>query len=61
MSIAEDANFYLVKGIVIGGNKTGKSTFLRQMEKGSPVDTRVVQSVFYKNYDRIGGKLRVKV
>ena len=46
---------------MIGGKKTGKSTFLRQMEKGSPVDTRVVQSVFYKDYDRIGGKLRVKV
>jgi hypothetical protein len=29
MSTVEDENYYKVEGIVIGGKKTGKSTFLR--------------------------------
>ena len=31
MSSLADNNYYLVKGIVIGANKTGKTTFVRQM------------------------------
>ena len=38
MSSKADNNFYLVKGIVIGGKKTGKTTFLSQMQNGSPED-----------------------
>ena len=61
MSSEADKNYYIVKGILIGAEKTGKTTFLRQMQNGSPEDKDQECPVYYKNYDRIGGKLRVMV
>ena len=29
-------NYYLINAIVAGANRTGKTTFLRQLENGSP-------------------------
>ena len=61
MSKVADQNYYLVKGVVIGGKQTGKSTFLRQIKYGSPKENDNVEMAYDKNYDLIGGKLRVKV
>ena len=59
MQTEADKNFYLFKAIVVGAQKTGKTTFIRQMLNGSPDDKEQVNQVYYKSYDRIGGKLRV--
>ena len=60
MQSVADKNYYLVKGIVIGAKKTGKTTFIRQMQNGSPDDKEQITPIYYKKYDRIGGKLRVE-
>ena len=61
MSSVAEKNYYLFKGIVIGAKNTGKTTFLSQMQNGSPEDKEQINPIYYKTYDRICGKLRVKV
>lgn len=61
MSSIADKNFYQVSGIVMGAAQTGISTFIRQMANGSPTREEQYSDVYYKDYDRIGGKLRVKM
>ena len=60
MSSVADKNYYIFKGIIIGAKKTGKTTFLSQMQNGSSEDKGQVNPIYYKKYDRIGGKLRVE-
>ena len=60
MSSVEDKNYYLIKGYVMGAKKTGKTTFLSQMQNGSPEDKEQMSPWYYKKYDRINGKLRVE-
>ena len=54
-------NYYLFKSIIVGANRTGKTTFIRQMQNGSPeVVKEQLNPNYYKTYDRINGKLRVQ-
>ena len=60
MSRVAEKNYYLFKGFIIGAKNTGKTTFLSQMQNSSPDDKEQVNPIYYKKYDRIGGKLRVE-
>ena len=60
MSSVAEKNFYLFKGPIIGAKNTGKTTFLNQMQNSSPDDKEQVNPIYYKKYDRVGGKLQVE-
>ena len=58
--LAEE-NYYCFKTCVMGAQGVGKSTFCRQVQNGSPKDTHKIESVYYKDFNNIGGKLRVRI
>jgi hypothetical protein len=54
-------NYYMIRACALGAKRTGVTTFMNQICYGNVKGTQKDEIVMYKDFYRIGGKLRVNL